>query len=156
MNQSQKGYVAGIIDGEGYIGIQDNGRQIRIVVTSTCEELLSKLATITGLGYYARCSPRKDRSRVPAWQWFCFGQNAVTVLRKIHSLLIIKHEQASLVLRFANYLKSRRFPRAPMSERDASVGLHFAKQIKALNSKERNKQLRYSRAIEEADLWKFL
>ena len=161
MKQIDKGYLAGIIDGEGMIRIEHYKRKpsigtIRVVVTSTHEILPQMLVKMTQAGYYTRCKRKNDGRRIPSWQWFCLGRRAVSLLQKIRAQLIIKREQADWVLKFADHLKSRQNPKAKMSEADATFGRQCAERIRSLNSRERNKRLLRQYAIEQHDPWVLL
>ena len=114
MKQATLGYLAGIIDGEGYIAIENRPSigNIRIVVTSTHEILAQKLVGFAQAGHYASSKRKKEGRRISSWQWFCFGQAAIQTLRKIRSHLIIKQGQADCVLKFAEYMKARKNPKA--------------------------------------------
>jgi hypothetical protein len=158
MSPVEKGYVAGIIDGEGMIGIYPKGNRpsisaIRLVVTSTHEKLPQRLVEITKLGYYKLCKRKKDGRRIPSWQWFCFGPESIKLLKQINRLLIIKREQAEIVLKFEEHLKLRKNPKAKMSEEILVFGRQCAKQIRALNSRQRNKRILLEMARLENDIW---
>lgn len=154
MKQIVKGYIAGIIDGEGYIGIINQGREPRVIVTSTNEILPRALVKMTRVGYAAVCKRRPDGRRLTAWQWLCLGENAIRVLRQVHDSLIIKRGQAEFVLEFDNYLKARPRPDANLNKSDAAVGLSYAERIRALNSRQRNKRAFAPMEDGEYDLWK--
>jgi len=70
-------YLAGIIDGEGYLGLTNRGKQMRLVVTSTDERLPRYLAERTGKGYVKLSKRKHDGRRVPSWQWLCFKREEV-------------------------------------------------------------------------------
>jgi len=143
MKPNEKGYIAGIIDGEGYIGVcgKPNVSGTRIVVTSTHQELTQMLVEMAGVGKSKQDKPRNDGCRVPSWQWSCFGHKAVGLLREIRQQLIIKRGQADCVLKIANYMRVKRRTNQPMNEADLRFCTMYAKRIKALNSRERNKRL---------------
>ena len=94
MNELECGYVTVVIDGEGYIGIGNDGRQMRMVATSTNEELCRKLAQFTGLGYSKPCRRKNDSRRIPSWQWLCLKRKEVVhILRRIRPHLIINESK---------------------------------------------------------------
>jgi hypothetical protein len=141
MNSNKKGYVTGIIDGEGYMGITNCGTQIRLVVTSTDKKLPNHLTKITGKGYSALCKRRADGRRIPAWQWLCFNGEAVELLQRIHPHLIVKQRQAKWILRFADYKANQQKLGNIDKQKIAQFGVQCGKKIRALNSRQRNKRL---------------
>lgn len=97
------GYIAGLVDGEGCIGIvkRSGRRQCALVlaIAGTCralhEWLRSRLrGNISG-------GPRKER---PGWRtvyrWSAAQVHAEQVLRRVEPLLIVKRDQARLALEF--------------------------------------------------------
>jgi hypothetical protein len=131
LTETQVGYLAGIIDGEGYIGLpKSSGKAylLRVVVTSGCAELVNWILTTTGLGKI-KSYDLSHRRRQTSYQWRVFGAEAGVLLKAVVPYLIVKKGQAIFALRY--------------QENTALCGdvrLAFAKQcsesIKFLNSKQ--------------------
>jgi hypothetical protein len=155
MKQIEIGYLAAIVDGEGYLGITDRGRQLRMVVTSTHRQLPNRLVKMTGKGKATLCKRKKDGRRMPAWQWQCFRRDAVvSILQKIAPHMIIKQEQAKCLLayaaRFANYFNSHK----PMTQQESAAAFDFSKKVQSLNSVQKNKA--HFSNQQKFDIWKML
>jgi hypothetical protein len=102
LTNAQAGYLAGIIDGEGYIGLcKSSGKSfaLRLVVTSGCEELVNWIQAATGIGKVVQ-QDLEHRRRQTSYQWRVFGSEAGLVLKLVRSHLIVKKAQAAIALRF--------------------------------------------------------
>jgi hypothetical protein len=104
------GYLAGIIDGEGCISLATRGAKYitpTVQVTNTDKRLVLWLADHCGGAIYG---PHHDGrpTRKPTWLWTVAGQKARTVIEAVRTLLILKREQADLVL--AAYAANGRRP----------------------------------------------
>lgn len=99
-------YLAGLFDGEGYIGInkgrRDNGGypsySIAVTVRIT-EELLARLFHFNfgGSIYYRKY---ENPNWSPIWSWTISGKNAEPFLQDILPYLLLKKPQAELALYF--------------------------------------------------------
>lgn len=101
-------YLAGIIDGEGYVGLsrkreptQRSGYSYRPVlsVSNTKRELLEWIAEVTQVG--SICAMKKMPRCKQSWVWQTWSQRASTILQQTIPYLIIKHRQARLVIGYA-------------------------------------------------------
>jgi hypothetical protein len=105
-------YLAGIIDGEGSIGIEcmapckkKDGTWIRkhnyytprLTVINTNEHLMMALMRNLGGTYNKR---KKTEGRKICYRWHTFGSNLEIVLKNLMPYLFLKGEQAYLVLKF--------------------------------------------------------
>lgn len=102
LKQAQAAYLAGIIDGEGYIGLcKSSGKSfgLRVVVTSGCEEMVNWIKETTGFGKVSRYE-LGHRQRQNSYQWRVFGEEAALLLKSVAPHLIIKKAQATIGLRF--------------------------------------------------------
>lgn len=95
-------YLAGLIDGEGTIGIYRQGRtktfQLTLVITNTSPALLAWLRPRIGggVGWATRVKPWHR----PAWQLVIRQDRAARIIALCQPLLVIKGAQADLGLRF--------------------------------------------------------
>lgn len=110
MKEKNWSYLAGIFDGEGYIGISINHRgprngrdaaveyQARIVIVNTSLKLMKWLITNFGGVYYSR---QKTEGWRLSYNWEPKGaHNKELLLLGILPYLQIKKEQANLLLQF--------------------------------------------------------
>src|SRR6187551_2193591 len=95
---AQAAYLAGIIDGEGYIGFDKNKQgkstryNLRLAVKTTSQALAHYLADITGLGASIQDRNDKRGDRQKCYEWRIFGHQALGVLRQIRGYLVVKEE----------------------------------------------------------------
>lgn len=107
------GYSAGLIDGEGYIGIQEAGGsfQVRLKVGMTDKGLpaLRQLRTRYGGKITA------DRPQTGNWRasfvWRLTGTAASRVIEELQPLFLVKSEAAAIALRFQQMVDAS--PRLP-------------------------------------------
>ena len=110
LTSTEKAYIAGIIDGEGCIGIYRTGGGerkdaarlgLRLAVGSTNRELLEWLQETTGVGsicFHKACrSNQKD-----SWNWQVRGRQAVELLFSVCQYIRVKENQVVLACNFAN------------------------------------------------------
>jgi hypothetical protein len=109
------GYLAGIIDGEGCIGItsakgpasRNTSHALRLYVTSTSEELMVWLIDTFGAGR------RVSRNEKPGkwatrYDWVVYGHQAEQLLRTVLPHLVIKQAQARLALEFRSLSREQK------------------------------------------------
>lgn len=125
----QLGYIAGIVDGEGSIGIgrYQSCYRTYLYVGMTSELCISTLRYITGVGGIThRVSRNVMHSDAYVWQ-VCAHKELHPLLQKILPYLLVKKGQAEIVVAFCE----RRACRTPYmtEDRDAVI------EIKELNKK---------------------
>jgi len=107
------GWTAGVIDGEGCIGIYTRGGQrtdeFRLVVRveNTDARMLLHLKKLWG-GQYHPVTPSRSRDRLrerPCWSWTVWDRQAGGFLRVISEHLVIKREQAEIASEFVSLFK---------------------------------------------------
>ncbi|MBL7167025.1 MAG: hypothetical protein ISS55_11200 [Dehalococcoidales bacterium] len=107
MKRTDLAYIAGIVDGEGYIGITADGKKfkhgrqnlrLRVTVTNTSEWLCQYLKFRFGGGkiLLRTLSPNHR----PCWQWQVDYQKAGDFLKLILPYLHLKKPQAELAIKF--------------------------------------------------------
>lgn len=111
-SETDYAWAAGIIDGEGHIGMTrckpgvnrraTIGYQIRISVRMTHEPTVKKLRFLFG-GTLNRVPSRNPQKHKESYAWYVGDLKTVEVLEKILPYLITKRDQALLVL---DYRKS--------------------------------------------------
>lgn len=111
MKQTDIAYIAGLIDGEGYIGIRrfkgkTNGRvtpgyQERIQVRMVDEQAINFLADTLGGTYYAE-KPHAHKGR-PLYCYSASDKIAVRIIRTVLPYLRVKRAVAEKVLAFREF-----------------------------------------------------
>lgn len=113
MTPEERGYVAGIIDGEGCITIliQNPGKDGRlspshrlfVKVTMGHKPTIEYLHKMVGLGSIHLQSGQRSRQGKQwndAWTWWVGGRQASALVREVRPLLITKAEEADVALEF--------------------------------------------------------
>ena len=102
----QASYLAGLMDGEGTIALDTNG-SISITITNTFYDLIEWCANITGFGTISNVKNTSDKHKL-AYTWRIDIGNVELFLRMIQPYLIIKRDQADLMLTYiANYVRQK-------------------------------------------------
>jgi hypothetical protein len=103
-------YTAGIIDGEGNIGIYANNSngnpvyRMRVRVSNTNTKIIFWLKDLYG-GSTGVNKVKSGHNWKPAWYWTISCNTALGFLEQIYPYLILKKEQAEIAIR---YQKSKR------------------------------------------------
>lgn len=112
--QTERAYLAGILDGEGNIAMRRSGGRgngsagkyiyPRVEVKLTTPDILDTLVRITGLGKVS--GPYKDHRSTPenprqdVYAWVVTGENALKIVRAAYPYLhAYRRAQADIVLR---------------------------------------------------------
>ncbi len=99
-------YLAGIVDGEGSIGIEHlsptKGRKkdyyvCRLTVVNTAEEIMQLLKFFLGGTYQAR---KLIPGRKKCFRWHIFGEGLERALLRLEPYLILKQHQCRVVLTY--------------------------------------------------------
>lgn len=116
-------YVAGLIDGEGCLDFQITyhkeypGRpymrpRLRVTMTESAKEVLDILNTNFGGGLNTRAREFSNPNWQNAWEWGLYGKPLRPVLQNIVNHLIIKREQAKLMIWAIDNLMGKHIPDA--------------------------------------------
>jgi hypothetical protein len=127
-------YVAGIIDGEGTVGVYFNTQgvvNLRVNVGCTCRELIDSLAITYGGSVCVKRQQNPNAKHCWVWQ---ASSKAVSekVLRAIAPYVFIKRDQVSLALRFLELTSTHRNYRS--NAENAEI-LDIAERFRTLNRK---------------------
>lgn len=138
LTDTQAAYIAGIIDGESYIGLSKNSKSftLRVAVKTTAEALTEWLTTVTGSQAPVRFHQdrRTDYARRPCHEWRVFGDQARQFLEAVRPYLVLKGEQARLAIEYQTLT----------SDKKAELGTRYWQQIKGCNLLEQGRKLRSS------------
>lgn len=128
MKPTDAAWAAGIVDGEGCIGIYRvvqtgyPGRfayRVTVTVGNTDPRMLERLRAVFGGSLYT--AKRSETGRKPMWQWLVINADAVAMLKAIRPYLVVKGDQADVALRYRPGRRGRRVSEAELASRDALV-----------------------------------
>jgi hypothetical protein len=114
------GYLAGLIDGEGYIGItkafdpkksKNYSHSIRVVITNSDPRLISWLMSIGGR---QSAKGRKDNWK-QAWNWQITSKNAYAFLKLIRPYVKLKGQQADICIALQDLKRIEGHPKFSLS-----------------------------------------
>jgi hypothetical protein len=145
LNETEKAYLAGIIDGEGCVGLGVRLKKYitpTLQITNTDERLMLWLVEHCGGKVYPRLAEGRP-TRKPSWLWSVAGQKARTVIETAQPYLVLKAAQAEIVLRA--YAKNGRRPgrdslgrlKGSLSADDLAANIVAIGRIRSLNKRGR-------------------
>lgn len=145
MTPVEQSWLAGVIDGEGWIGIRKRNEikgyySSNIGVTNCNIPFLLNIVKITGVNrvYSKKRSNPKWRD---VYRWHLDGDRVIDVLKQILPYLIIKKNQASLAIDLQNTnkqygeLKGNKHGGTLLSQREKDFRLNIYNKIRVLNKK---------------------
>lgn len=107
LNEYDKGYIAGILDGEGSICLSrerpNEHRHPSITVTSTTYEILDFLYNKVG-GHISRKKTYKEHHK-QCWQWQIKTTLSLELLKEIKDYLLVPEKKARAELIVSEYKK---------------------------------------------------
>lgn len=111
LTPAELGYIAGIVDGEGYIGarmtINQRGRpslKIRLCVANTDRSLVGWLRDKCGGSVTWLHQQPKAAHHKPVAQWELSTRGAPSLLRLVLPYLVIKSDRAALAIRLSELI----------------------------------------------------
>ena len=126
MRETEKAYLAGLVDGEGHIAVTKNRPsarpgdvyfQPRLEITMTHEETIRWAARMMGSPRVTRINPRQPHHLVQ-WRVQLSGRRVAEVLQDISPYMVTKRARAEAIIRFVSTV--RRGDRwAPLSDTEA-------------------------------------
>ena len=147
----QKGYLAGLIDGEGWIGFhkKSGGCSPKIVIAMTSYEALAYVKSIVGVGALHK-GLKKYPTDTQQWVYALSANGIRELLPQIAPLLKVKERQAYVVCLFLSYFKP--------NDRNSMYGLKrevkemFCRLMHILNSRSNRKRGEFRENLSEATL----
>lgn len=135
MTETDRAYWAGILDGEGCLGL---GRRLKKYVTPTVQVSNTKMALLVWIqerlgGHIYKYSPRVD-NRAPCYLWSCAGQRALAAVREAYPYLILKREQADILLALPRFV-NKRVGQPTMTSQDVALNEAAVTNIRLLNKR---------------------
>jgi hypothetical protein len=138
--EADKAYLAGFLDGEGYIGISllatphGRGRHtLTVTITNTAIDTLRALAELWDARVMGVRQRAAHYSHVGDLRWTTDA--AARVLREIQPYLRVKREQARIALEFAATLRSREHRTTPITPAEWEFRDQLRFQIQSLHSR---------------------
>lgn len=139
LSPTELAYLAGIIDGEGCISFQvRKGRYVTptIQITNTDRRLTDWLLDhVDGGSVYRR--PGYKQNHKPTYLWRCAGRIARDVLGDVRPFLLIKAEQADVVMSLERVTEIRRDDagrlRTTLTDEQIEANLAAVARIRDLN-----------------------
>lgn len=130
-------YIAGIIDGEGWISIihflhhNRQSWQMRVGVAVTSHKIIDKIVGIFG-GY--KHSRKRDGTNFVIYDWFIYSEKAYEMLKKIKPYLKEKKAQADVAIQFyvhqRNYYKNCR----ELTPQELDIRAKYKERLKQLKT----------------------
>ena len=129
-----RGYLAGIIDGEGCLSFhkEKTGTETPFLsIVNTNENLIVWLKSLFPWGYKGYCDNRREK---PRWNLELRGmKRLIPLLLAVKDYLIVKRKQAELILEFSSSRLSKPGKVRPLTERE----LEIISEIHKLNTRGR-------------------
>ena len=153
ISETDKAWMAGFLDGEGYISIVKQVRKYRpspayrpyVMVSNTHREALTPFLEEYGGAVYKTYEKRVDKSGLKwsdAYHWYCPVSSTKRLLLDTLRYFKLKRRQAELVLEFiekrrtfARRNRNGKFGSAPFAKEEIEFRERLVVQVKALNSK---------------------
>jgi hypothetical protein len=132
LTPGQIGWTAGVVDGEGCVGIYSRGRdrpdefRLHVTVANTDERMLVRLRELWG-GRYDPHSRRTKTNERQVWSWTVHDRAAGRLLETVLPHLVIKKEQAEIALEFVSLFGRGSARRTPENKERR---IELAKQLK--------------------------
>jgi hypothetical protein len=128
LEETEKAYLAGILDGEGYIGLQKSAvgvHSVRVAVHTTSETLAKWIHNTTKCGKKVQEREQKKWRRQKTFEWRVFGKEADLVLSWVLPYMRVKGQHAILARQY----------QAMSQERKRACGAEYCELLKALNNR---------------------
>jgi hypothetical protein len=110
MENLEKGWLAGIIDGEGCVTIEKfKGLYIpRVIVGSRSLPMIEKIRQITNCGFVKKKIDKRYKEQPIYVEWVANSNAIRKFLPEIVDYLVVKKEQAMLILKALDLLEKRK------------------------------------------------
>lgn len=105
IKETEKAYLAGLVDGEGTITVQNGGKNLRmlVIITNTNLEILNFVKDRYG-GFILKMTNDGTRKR-DCFNWRLVSKGAINFIKDIYPYLIIKKKHADLAIMFQKTVK---------------------------------------------------
>jgi hypothetical protein len=146
LSETEKAYLAGLVDGEGWIGVElkmpehTNGCRrasfmVTVRVVNTKRKCLDWIENKTGVGT-VHPSRKKIKGQRLVYEYRACTLQAAAILKQIAPYLIIKQEQAKLVMTLAEIrFKQKKSGMNGITNEEWEKQYEIYKQVKMLNKR---------------------
>ena len=143
IKSTQAAYLAGLIDGEGYIGlVKRNGTKNFICIPVICvvntnKEIMDWLVAVFGGFIQKRNSIKYNANARTAYSWDFRGERCLSVLKTIQPFARIKQPQILILIEFIEEYYRRYYMKGSKGMPDSARAIHiqFHQHLKELNSR---------------------
>ena len=99
MKDTDWAYLAGLIDGEGHLGIEGpQGPGVMLVITNSSVVLMDWLESHMPVGKKYSLKGSKNGVKRPVWQWWIWNEDILPIVSAVMPYLIAKREEAEVIL----------------------------------------------------------
>jgi hypothetical protein len=139
-------YIAGLIDGEGCIGIyhrKDRGYFVQLTIVNTNSELMSWLEWKLHANTIKSLPDKRPRNK-QSFAVTIDRMRAFEVLQRVNRYIIAKSQQIQLALQFKQWQNARKTDKngsghRTYSDQERQICLNFVEQSRVLNRKGRER-----------------
>ncbi len=145
LTETQKAYMAGLLDGEGCIGVfkqKSSGKMwqfdfgVRVIITNTNEMVLIWVKEITGAGCMYKSKKAFKENWSPVHRWQVTAEQARSFIKTIYPYLKIKKDIADIVLQLPHLPSQRKYSGRTQEEyenQNRIFGLAKIKNVRGFN-----------------------
>lgn len=115
LTEAQKGWLAGIVDGEGCVSLQNKRKSkndtrtpyyvISLTVANTDIGMIEELKLLAGGSFRPKKASQPNRKDY--WVWGVYGKSAWVLLEKLYPYLITKKERAKIAIELGKRISAR-------------------------------------------------
>lgn len=139
MSETEKAWLAGIIDGEGCICVSENREKrysrgisfcLQVYVSMSHKPTVLKIKELTKIGSFHRTRDKRNPNSKIMWKWKIKTKQAWEFLENILKYLVTKRDNALNAIEFA---KNQRVGGPRRTDEEFQKQLEHCKKSKALN-----------------------
>lgn len=139
LSETDKAYIAGLLDGEGCVGIAkqktrtgkyDYVFQMRVIITNSCADVLYWVQEQTGIGLIYKYKKGYQTNWKPVHRWQVVSNQCRTLLMELYPYLKIKRDIADIVLQMPIIPNVRKRTGRLQGEYDQQFGVYNSAKLK--------------------------
>ena len=130
-NYIEIGYIAGFMDGEGYVGVSKGKRDsygLVVTITNTNFDLLKLYET--KFGGKIRLIKKEEEHYKVKYHWDIANHNALSFLKLIQPFTIVKRKQIDLAIEFQEWHNQIKIIKTPEQKKKAEWYYNILKDLK--------------------------
>lgn len=105
LSDVDRGYIAGMLDGEGCIYKRKTVVSFTVSITNTNKQGLNRIKRLTGIGYVGKKPSRPEHSDCYRWCVY-MKRDVLDLLTILAPILVIKQEKARAAIKLLTHSKS--------------------------------------------------